>query len=302
MSIDATWNTMYNIMEEVTGVSRDELPQRVFRLRAGNLLSSWFGQTEKEIDRFFDELIQMSRQKWTAPDGNDYELPVLAIIEEVDGLARARGGDHIYDRVLTSFLQRLDPNRADLLDRLIVFIGTTNVPDQIDTAFLRRIGSNIEKFGRLDRSGFTTVLEKQISRLPVTHSRSGRAREAVVSDITAWLFSRNGSDPGVVELTYAGSTTPDIRYRRDFLTGALVNRAVRQASERAANDAYEGLNGAGIHLEHLVEAIDRQIISSAEQMSEHNATRFVEIPDGARIANIRRLPQPGQFPMQLQSN
>ena len=263
----------------------------------------WFGETERQIDRFFDELIQMSRQKWTAPDGTEHELPVLAIIEEIDGLARARGGDQIYDRVLTSFLQHLDPNRAELVDRLIVFIGTSNVPEQIDTAFLRRIGSNIEKFGRLDRAGFANVLEKQIATLPVAYGRSRKkGHQNVVSDISSWLFSRNGSDPGVVELTYAGSTTPDIRYRRDFLTGALVNRAVRQASERAAHDAYEGNNGSGVHLEHLVEAIDHQILSTVDQMSEHNATRFVEVPDGVRIATIKRLPQPGQFPLQLQSN
>ncbi|NNE91478.1 MAG: AAA family ATPase [Verrucomicrobiales bacterium] len=296
LSIEAIWKKIYEIMSEKTGVPIEELPPRVFRLRMSKILSEWLGRSDKNVDRLFDEISQLANQAWIAPDGSEHDLPALVILEEIDGIAKMRGQDSIFDRILTGILQRLDPNRPDVRDNLVIYLSTSNLPEAIDVAALRRVGGIIEKFGRLDRDGFRTVLEKQISRLPI---KGGP--EPVVAGLTAWLFSPNGSDPGVIELDYTGSTNPDKRYRRDFLTGALINRAVRQASEAAATEAYEGKNGSGIHLEHFVESMNRQILATADQISAHNADRFIEIPDSARVANVRRIPQPDLFPLQLQT-
>ena len=303
LSIAAIWRAMYEIISETTGVPIEDLPPRVFRFLDREQFSVLgFGKSDRNIERFFDEILAVSSQKFSDPSGNELELPLLVILEELDGLGRARGNDSTYDRVMTTFLQRLDPNRPDLVNRHIIFIGTSNVSEQIDTAVLRRIGTTIENLGRLDRTGFAKVLEKQIANLPVEHAIPDSAHEAVVADLTEWLFSPNGSDKGVAELTYAGSTNSDLKFRRDFLTGALVNRSVKTAAEQAANEAYEGLNGSGIHLEHFVEAFNHQILATVDQLSEHNASRFVEVPDSARVARVRKIPQPSLFPQQLQSH
>jgi SpoVK/Ycf46/Vps4 family AAA+-type ATPase len=285
-------------MAEVTGYPIEELPRRVFRLQLSRVLSEWLGRSEKNIDEFFDEIEELASEPWISPGGKEFSLPVLVILEEIDGLAQTRGGDNVYDRILTGVLQRLDPNRG-IGNKFAVFIGTTNEPDKVDGAMLRRIGSSTEKLRRLDRKGFITVLRKQIADRPVQHGLNGESREAVVRDLAAWLFSANGSDPGIIELNYVGSTKPEKRYRRDFLTGALVNRAVLRAAEKAAREACAGHNGAGIHLEHFVEALDFQIRATADMISEHNAARFVEIPDSVRVASVRQLPQPDLFPLQL---
>jgi len=302
MTIEAIWRRIYEIMSEVTGVPIEELPPRVFRLGSSKILSQWLGQSDANVERFFDEIEALAATPWTAPDGTEYELPVFVILEEIDGLARTRGQEAIYDRILTGILQRLDPNRASLKDKLIVFIGTTNEPSQVDSAFLRRIGGQIETFGKLGRRGFASVLAKRIAHLPVVHGASENPHQTIVADVTSWLFCRNGSDPGLVELTYAGSTTPEIRYRRDFLTGSLIDRAIRQAAEKASSEASAGNGDEFLTIHHIVEALDRQIRSCADQLSEHTVQKFLDVPDGVRIATVRRLPQPGFFPLQLQYN
>jgi len=302
LAIEAVWRDMYEIMSEVTGVPVEQLPPRVLKLKMSEILSEWLGRADKNFDRFFDEVEQLAAEKWEAPDGKKYELPVLVILEEIDGIARTRGQEAIYDRILTGVLQRLDPNRASLKDKLIIFIGTTNEPQMVDIAFSRRIGATVEKFSGLGRGGFSKVLKKQIAGLPVDHNGGSDAVNALVSDLTAWLFSPNGSDEGIIEITYVAGNAVDLRYRRDFLTGALLDRSVQQAAEKAAHDAAAGLNGSGIHLEHFVEALDTQIRNTTDQLSEHNVHKFLDLPDAVRVASVRRLAQPTLFPLQLQSH
>jgi hypothetical protein len=122
----------------------------------------------------------------------------------------------------------------------------------------------------------------------------------MISDVSGWLFSPNSSDRGVVELMYAGSTTPQVRYRRDFLTGALVDRAVRQAAEETWKaETLEG-GAPGLKFETLVRAFDEQIRSVVEQLTEHNAREYTDVADGARVASVRRIAQPAQLPIELQ--
>jgi ATP-dependent 26S proteasome regulatory subunit len=304
LAIHGFWRRMYEVMSEVTGAPIEALPYRVFKLRLSQVLSMWFGESDKNVDRFFQEVEEMAEQKFTY-DGREFTLPVLVILEEVDGVARARGQDGIYDRVLTTLLQRLDSTREDLSKKLIIFIGTTNEPGAVDRAFLRRVGGTVEHFGRLGKRGFAAVLEKHLDGLPLA-SRNGctaqQIRRRLIADLTAWLFSPNGSDKGIIELTYAGSTTPDVRYRRDLLTGSLVDRAVQQACAEAVEIERQGADRPGLSLEMLMKALDRQCRAGADQINENTARHYLELPDGVRVATVRRVPQPAPLPIELQRN
>jgi ATP-dependent 26S proteasome regulatory subunit len=304
LAVQAIWRLMYEIMSEVTGVPVEQLPPRVFRLRMSEVLSKWLGDNDRNLDRFFNEVEQMADEPFVAPDGRSWRLPVLALLEEIDGLARARGQEPVYDRILTVALQRLDSTLAAVRGRFIIYLGTTNEPQSVDRAFLRRIGGTVEHFTRLNRrAAFVAVLQKHVAGLPL-FSTNGHLpvelQRKLIGEIAAWLFSPNGADRGVVELTYAGSTTPQVRYRRDFLTGALIDRAVRQAAEETCQR--ELLEGAapGIKTETLVRAFDEQIHSVVEQLTEHNAREYTDVPDGVRVASVRRLALPGQSPFALQ--
>jgi len=304
LAVQAIHRLMYEIMSEAAGVTLDHLPQRVFRLRQSKLLSMWLGESDKNIDRLFDEIEQLADEKFTTPDGRHLRLPLLVVIEEADGFARARNGgaDAIYDRLLTTLLQRLDPNREGLRDKLIVFLATTNEPQIVDAAFLRRIGGKVANFGRLKRSGFGAVLQKHIRDLPAA-SNNGCTQEELwgqfTNDLVAWLYGPN-SDAGVAELTYAGSTAPVVKHRRDFLTGALIDRAIQQAAEEACQHAIENHTEPGITLGQLMRALNDQVLAIVGQLREQNVGSYLDLPDGVRVASVRRLPQAAHLPIEFQ--
>ncbi|HOX57299.1 MAG TPA: ATP-binding protein [Candidatus Paceibacterota bacterium] len=304
LAVQAIHRLMYETMSDVTGVPIGQLPSRVFHLRQSQVLSKWLGESDKNVDCLFNEIEQLADQDYTAPDGRRFHLPVLVIIEEADGMSRARGQDAIYDRILTTFLQRLDPARARLRDRLVVFLATTNEPHIVDPAFLRRIGGSIEKFGRLNRQSFRAVLHKLMCGLPAAANNGSTQQEILqkhITDLTAWLFGPN-ADPGVVELTYAGSTTPVIKHRRDFLTGALIDRAVQEAATEAWRSAQEDPTSAGLTLAHLMRALNNQVLSVVGQLCEQNVGSYTDLPDGVRVASLRRIPQPTHLPIEFIRN
>lgn len=305
LSILAFWRRMYEIMSEVIGVPIDQLPPRVMRLRMAEFLSPWLGVSDQNLDRFFREVEQLADVPFVSPEGRTHRLPVLVIIEEVDGLARQRNTDHeaVFDRILTTALQRLDPTRPELRDKLILYLCTTNLASSLDFAFTRRIANTVETFTSLNRKSFVAVLRKQLDGIPLAAHNGDSAEELskrFVRDMTAWLFSPNGADPGVVELLYASSSNPERRYKRDFLTGALVARAVQQAASRACEDESQSADAPGMSFEQLVAAFDDQILAVVNDLTEHNVAYHLAIPQGARVAQVRRVPQPASNPFTFQ--
>lgn len=284
LSIAAMHRKMYEVMSEVTGAALEELPPRVFRCRSSQMLSMWFGESDKNIDRLFDEVEEVASKPWKNKRGKEFTLPVMVVLEEADGLGRARGQDNVYDRIMTVILQRLDPNREGLSDKLVVFISTTNEPEIVDPAFLRRIGGTVETFGRLNQQGFNDIIRKHVSGLP---AEDGDWDE-ILGSVDQMLFDPD-KDPGVVELTYQGHNQPVTKYRRDFLTGALIDRAVQQAASEAWRLAIDNKPGAGVSAQLLAKAINHQVLSVAHQLHEQNVHNYLDIPDGTKVARVRRI-------------
>ncbi len=294
-SILAAWRRIYELMSEVTGVPVADLPPRVLRLSAASVLSKWLGESDKHLNRFFNEAEALAAEPFTGPDGRTWRLPVLAVLEEIDGLARARGEDPIYDRILTTALQRLDPTRPELKDKLIIFLATTNVPQQVDPAFLRRIGGTVEHFGRLDRYAFASILGKHLRGVPLASANGDgpeRPARILIHEMTDWLFSPNGSDSGQVEVHLVGASTPLIKHRRDFLTASIVDLAVQEAAEGAWTEEMQGCRLPGLTREMLQAAFERQIGSVVDRMLPGNAAYCTDLPEGTRVASIRRREQP----------
>jgi SpoVK/Ycf46/Vps4 family AAA+-type ATPase len=303
LCIQGFWRRMYEVVGEVTGVPVDDLPQRVLRLRLAKVLSKWLGESDKQLDRFFDEVDELAEQVFTAPDGTAYHLPVLVICEEADGLGRTRGEEAIYDRIQTTLLQRLDVTCQKLKDRLVIFLFTTNVPHLVDPAFLRRAGGTTERFGRLNKRGFAAVLAKHLRGLPFAGDdgrKPADAQKRAAAELTAWLFSPNGQDKGQVEPTYVGSASPVVKYRRDFLTGALVDRAVQQAAAEACRAERQGADRPGLTGGQLIRAFDQQVRTIVDQLHKDNVSNYLSLPDGVRVGTVRRIEQPAVLPFELE--
>jgi ATP-dependent 26S proteasome regulatory subunit len=292
LAVQAIHRRMYEIMSEVTKTPIEKLPQRVFRFKTSQILSMWLGESDKNADRLFDEVEKMAKQTYTNDDGKTFVLPVMVVMEEAEGMGRSRGDTHdsVYDRILSTLLQRLDPNRAGLAEQLVVFLSTTNEPHLVDPAFLRRIGGSVERFGRLDQLSFADVLKKLVRGLPAESSES-KSQTKLWNEITGgleeWLYT---DETAVVELSLSG-LGPMHKYRRDFLTGALIDRAVQESSNAAWQESLENPD-AGISLDHLKEAIIGQVDSLVHQITPVNASHYLDIPEGSKVVKVRNLLAP----------
>lgn len=296
VSIDAAIRGIAELASSHTGVPVDQLPNRVMRLRSADVLSKFFGESDQRIARFFDEVLKMSEEKFLAPDGQEYELPVIVVIEECDSIGRERGGsnEQVNDRIQATLLERLDANSRRFGSRLIVVLATTNVPHLVDPAFLRRCGGTVETFGRLRRKSFAAVLEKHLAGKPIAAQYGAdpqRRERRLLRSATDWLYDTSGHDRGQVELTYAGSAQSVVWYRREFVTAGLVDRAVQEAAAAACKAEGQG-QSEGITRELLLAALDRQIRSIVDQLSPHNVQNYLTLPDGVRVVQVRRIEQP----------
>jgi len=56
----------------------------------------------------------------------------------------------------------------------------------------------------------------------------------------------------------------------------------------------------GITAELLTDAFEQQFRALVEQLTELNVRQYVDVPDGVRVATLRRLAQPSLLPQQLQ--
>jgi hypothetical protein len=293
----------YEVMSEVCGVTIEELPQRIMRIRTSRLLSEWLGRSDKNIDAFFDEVEQLACEKFVAPDGKEYELPVIICFEEADALGRTRGEDSVYDRVQTVLLQRLDVASGTLKDRLVICLCTSNLPKLLDPAFVRRVGGTVEHFGRLNKQAFFAVLGKLLNDRPLARFNGcdeATVKRQLMSDVAAWVFSSE-DDARLVELQYTDAGAREVRYRKDFLTGALIDRAVHEAAEKACEAEIEGtVAHAGLTAKRVIMALHRQLHSVTESLDPHNVHHHLTLPEGTRVTSVRRFEQSSVLPAELE--
>jgi transitional endoplasmic reticulum ATPase len=124
-------------------------------VRASDLLSKWYGESERQIARLFARARQVS--------------PSVIFFDEIDSLAPARsaasGEANVTDRIVSTLLAEMDG-----LDSLpgVVVIGATNRPTLLDPALLRP--------GRFDellyvpvpnRDARLRILEIQTANIPL---------------------------------------------------------------------------------------------------------------------------------------
>lgn len=300
LTIKAYLHEFHRMLRERTG--RDDLGSRVVRVKAGELLSPWFGETDQNFERLFDDVYAIGSTPERTADGEEVILPVVLLMEEIEGLARRRGaedGTGVYDRVIGTLLQRLDDPNDDLSRLPLIIVASSNRPSMIDVAMWRRLATVVARFHRLDRDGLTAVLNKKLKAHFPFASRNGHSsaelRDALIDEVVATLCSPNGDD-AIIEITLRDGSK--IRKdRRHLLTGAVVEQAVSEAIDRIAFQAAErGAEGVGFTSALLIEALHRQIDNLADNITAANAADYIDLPENAKIADVKRLrPRGGAF-------
>jgi ATP-dependent 26S proteasome regulatory subunit len=281
------------MLVEFTG--RDDIGTRALRAKTSDLLSQWFGQTDHNIDEFFNDLQWLASQEYETADGRMVRLPVVVILEEFEGIAKRRGADEggVYDRIIGMLLQRLDDTTDDLAGLPIFFLATTNRPEMVDSAMWARLASVAARFERLDREATAAILSKKLKPTFPYASDNGappeQLRQSVIDRTVAWMFSPNGEDAGQVELTFRDGAKL-MKHRRDFLTGRLIEQALATAIDRAVFAAEEpGQSDLGLSAPVLIDALRETIDGLADNVTPHNAADYLDLPEQALVASVRRI-------------
>ncbi|VVC04440.1 VCP-like ATPase [Candidatus Burarchaeum australiense] len=106
-----------------------ELDVGFYYVKCSELLSQWYGESEKNIS----ELFAVARKN----------APCILFFDEIDSIGKRRdkySADDVAPRIMSLFLQELDGFRTKAS---VIVIGATNVPNMLDSALLRP--------GRLDK-------------------------------------------------------------------------------------------------------------------------------------------------------
>jgi ATP-dependent 26S proteasome regulatory subunit len=303
LTIRAFLHAFVGLLAERTG--RSDLSSRVIRVRIAELLSEWLGRSDRNIEELFDDIRTVaSTPVETAKTGEKLLLPVVVILEEIEGIARRRGEREAgaYDRILATLLQRLDDPTDDLGKLPLLLISTSNRPDLIDSAMIRRLGLQA-RFTRLDREGLAAVLDKKLKLhypyAPVPERTPEQVRRDVIAEIIAWLFGPGAGSHGVVALTLNDGREL-VKRRRDFLTGGVVEQTVAAAIDQAVYTAEGGDTAAGLSGPSLIEALRQQIDGLVDNLTLDNAADYLDLPENVRVSLLRRLKGPsGKLPFLL---
>ncbi|MBM3229277.1 AAA family ATPase [Candidatus Parvarchaeota archaeon] len=116
-----------------------ELNFGFYYVKTSNLLSQWYGESEKNISELFVEARK--------------NAPCILFFDEIDSIGKKRGtaqNDEVTQRVLTVFLQELDGFKSK---KDVIVIGATNIPNQLDGALLRP--------GRFDKIIYMPLPDKE---------------------------------------------------------------------------------------------------------------------------------------------
>ncbi|MFH1684974.1 MAG: AAA family ATPase [Candidatus Micrarchaeota archaeon] len=107
-----------------------ELKYNFIEVKCSQILSQWYGESEKNIAEVFDNARK--------------NAPTVLFFDEIDGVAKKRSSeslDEVGPRVLSELLQQIDG--ANKAKGTVMVVGATNLPNQLDPALLRP--------GRLDK-------------------------------------------------------------------------------------------------------------------------------------------------------
>ena len=199
-------------------------------IKGPELLTMWFGESEANVRDVFDKARAAA--------------PVVMFFDELDSIAKARGGGGggdaggAGDRVLNQILTEMDGMNAK---KNVFVIGATNRPDQIDPALLRP--------GRLDQLIYIPLPDEP-SRLSIL--RAVLKRSPVAKSVDLNFLAKNTHGFSGADLTEICQRAAKLAIRASIEADMKADRA-RKDKEAAAEEAGE------------VKAEDDEVMEVAEE-------------------------------------
>lgn len=300
LTIKAFLREFYEMLTQRTG--RDDVGTRAVRVRMHDLMSPWFGEAESKIERLFSDVYKLGSTEVETADGERVILPFVLILEECEFLGRTRthaDTGFVYDRLICTLLQRLADPTDDFGKLPLITIATSNRPGMLDAAMWRHFANAVARFPRLDAEAFHAVLDTKIkSDYPLTPKRGHSkemVRRALLDEVCSAFYSPN-ADESLIEITLCDGTKLR-KSPRHFFTGAIVEQAVSEAIDRIVFAAIESDDAdMGLSANLIIEALSHQVDNLIGNLTARNIAEYVDLPDGAHVADVRRLrPSNGRF-------
>lgn len=153
-----------------------ELKMGFYYVKCSELISAWYGESEKNISELFD----IARTK----------APCILFFDEMDSLAKSREkyfADDLGPRILSELLKGMDGFKKHSTKPVII-IGATNLPQNLDPAIMRP--------GRLDKIIYMPLpdLEARLAVLKVHCSKAPLADDVNLDDIAEITEGYSGAD------------------------------------------------------------------------------------------------------------
>ncbi len=273
-SIRVIVNLIADWVESLTGVRE---PRLVFG-DASDFYSPYMGEGEQKINRWFEKLYCLAREERTTLDGRRIRLPLVVVLEEIEGLIRSRGeqggSSHLFERMLGLILQKMDSAEQDT-DMPIIFITTSNRKELIDAAAKRRFGDREVHFPYLDAREALAVLQKKIpNELPLVDGNATKvARDVTIRGVLFFLFG-DTEDQAVAEVVLRDSKRVSVN-RRDLVSGSILTSAVERAKDRAMAATVEAGALRGMAGADVVDALRERYVELVRGLTPHNLAEHV---------------------------
>lgn len=203
---------------------------QLITLTVTDIVSMWYGEAEQRVQGFFDQIQMLTAR-------ND----VIAFFDEVDSLIPARNGSHeATQKIVSVFLTNIGGIRAN---PKLTIIAATNLPDNIDPAFLRlgRISKQIE-MKLPDTEGKRQILAIQLRRRleKAGYPDNLIADNLDIQDIARKLKEVSGADiEEIINLALQEKVAAEIRYEEGSEGGRpwtpLSREDILQAQQKYLN-------------------------------------------------------------------
>ena len=207
-----------------------EIDASFFVISPADILSKWVGEAEQNIKKLFDEAARQPRS--------------IIFIDEVEALVPARrdDGGSVMQRVVPQILQSVEGFRKSG-DGVVLLMGATNVPWQIDPAMLRP--------GRFDEKVYIP-LPDAAARLRMLEMYLGNrplARDVSLDAITDQLDGYSGADiryvcdrAAVVPFMAAVASASGVPHDADeTITNAILRDVIAETPRSVSRESLDRL-------------------------------------------------------------
>jgi hypothetical protein len=224
----------------------------------------------------------------------------------------------LFDRVLSLLLQKFESIEGALRVP-IIWVCSTNRPDLVDAAALRRIGMRKIIFGNLSASGARSVMQKKIAKdLPLrameaisgmsraeadklrAYATDPQTREALVSKVIGYLY---GPEPkqAIAEVTF-GNGQRRMLNRSDLITPAILEEGVSLGIDRCLTKSRKAGYLLGLDADDVIAFLHEHYtglpnVLSEANIAEHCPEWFAD--DAVRVTNVRPVTQRRRRPVAM---